>query len=93
MPWTDLLATQLTDLFRIGLIIALVITTARNAAITGKILPLIAGVIFVAVIIPATMQSAGVDPLWRLAVIGVVANVIILAVVLAIWSAVVRFRR
>ena len=93
MPWTDLLATQLTDLFRIGLIFALVITTTRNAAITGKILPSIAGVIFVAVIIPATMQSAGVDPLWRLAVIGVVANVIILALVLAIWSAVLRFRR
>ena len=93
MTVTDLLTAQLTDLFRIGLIIALVVTTARNAAITGKIVPLIAGVVFVAVIIPATMQTASGDPLWRLAAVGIAANLIILSIVLAAMAALARLRR
>jgi formate-dependent nitrite reductase membrane component NrfD len=93
MPLIDLLTSQLTDLFRIGLIIALVITTARNQAVTGNVIPLIAGVVFVAIIIPATMQTAATDPLWRLAGVGVVANLIILAGVLAIRAVILRARR
>jgi hypothetical protein len=93
MPLTDILSTQLTDLFRIGLIVALVYTTLRNAAITGQILPLACGVLFVAVIIPATMQTSSAEPLWRLVSVGVVANAIILAVVLGLWTAYLRLRR
>lgn len=93
MPVTDLLFAQLTDLFRIGLIIALVFTTARNAAVTGRVIPLIAGVFFVAIIIPATLQASGPDPLWRLAAVGVAANLIILAIVLAATAAFARFRQ
>lgn len=93
MTLTDLLTAQLTDLFRIGLIIALVFTTTRNAAVTGKVIPLLAGVIFVAVIIPATMQTSSPDPLWRLAAVGIAANLIILAIVLAAMAALARLRR
>ncbi|MBC7675946.1 MAG: hypothetical protein H7173_07820 [Rhodoferax sp.] len=93
MTLTDLLTAQLTDLFRIGLIIALVFTTTRNAAVTGKVIPLLAGVIFVAVIIPATMQTSSPDPLWRLAAVGIAANLIILAIVLAGMAALARLRR
>ena len=93
MTLTDLLTAQLTDLFRIGLIIALVFTTTRNAAVTGKVIPLLAGVMFVAVIIPATMQTSSPDPLWRLAAVGIAANLIILAIVLAAMAALARLRR
>ena len=93
MPLPDLLISQLTDLFRIGLIIALVFTTTRNQAITGKIVPLIAGVVFVAVIIPATLQPVSSDAFWRLVGVGVLANLIILAIVLAAWAAISKLRR
>ena len=93
MTVTDLLTAQLTDLFRIGLIAALVFTTTRNAAVTGKVIPLLAGVIFVAVIIPATMQTSGPDRLWRLAAVGIVANLISRALVLAAMAALARLRR
>jgi hypothetical protein len=93
MPLIDILTVQLTDLFRIGLIVALVYTTMRNAAITGRVLPLACGVLFVAVIIPATMQTGSAEPLWRLVGIGVVANLAILAVVFGLWAAYQRFRR
>jgi hypothetical protein len=92
MPWIEILNTQLTDLFRIGLIVALVFTTLRNAAVTGRVLPLACGVLFVAVIIPATMQTTSAEPLWRLVGIGIVANAIILAVVLGVWAAYQRLR-
>ena len=42
MPFLDLLQAQLTDVFRIGLILALVFTMLRTQAVTGTILPLLA---------------------------------------------------
>ena len=88
---TDLLLAQLIDPFRIGLIIALVATMLRTAAVTGRLVPLAAGVVFVAVIIPMTMQ-AGRGPVWQAVAVGIVANVIILAVVLGVWTLVRRLR-
>lgn len=92
MPLIDILTAQLTDLFRIGLMIALIITARRNIAATGWVLPLIFGVIFVAVMIPATLQTQIAEPLWRLAAVGVVANLIILAVALGLYAAFKRLR-
>ena len=92
MPLTEILTSQLTDLFRIGLIVALIITARRTAEATGWWLPLAFGVAFVAVIIPSTMQTQSVEPLWRLAAVGVVANLIILAAVLGIYAVNKRFR-
>ena len=92
MPLIDILTAQLTDLFRIGLMIALIITARRNAAVTGWVLPLIFGVIFVAVMIPATLQTQTAEPLWRLVAIGVVANLIILAAALGLYKAYQRLR-
>ena len=81
MTLTALLASQLTDVFRIGLIIALVLTTRRTEAVTGVIIPLLAGVVFVAAIIPMTMPAT--EPLARSIGIGLIANAILLAVALA----------
>ena len=93
MALTEILASQLTDLFRIGLMVALVFTAWRNRMATGWVLPLIAGVIFVAVIIPYTMQTQSAEPLWRLVATGIVANLIILAATLGIYAAVLKLRR
>ena len=92
MPLTDLLTAQLTDLFRIGLIAALIITAHRTSAATGWWLPLACGVAFVAVIIPTTMQTQSPVPLWQLICTGLVANLIILAAGLGIYSAYKRWR-
>ncbi len=87
----DLILAYLMDPFRIGLIVALVLTMARNRAVTGVLLPLAAGVAFVAYIIPATMGSA--VPLRDALLAGVVANLVILAGVLVVRAVVLRFRR
>ena len=88
---TALLIAQLTDVFRIGLIIALVLTMRRTQAMTGTIIPLLAGVVFVAVIIPATLPTA--EPLWRSIGVGLVANAIILGLALAGLALFQRLRK
>ena len=90
----DLLAqvlAQLADPFRIGLVVALVATTVRTESVTGTVIPLLLGVLFIAVIIPLTTQ-AGSGPLWLVAATGAVANLIILAAVLTVWAVVRRLR-
>lgn len=93
MRLTDLLFSQLADPFRIGLIIALFITMLRTEAASGRWVPLAAGVVFVAVIIPFTMQSTQVWPMWQVVGVGVVANAILIAVVLAAWEIYKRLKR
>jgi hypothetical protein len=92
MPWTDLLVQQLTDPFRIGLIVALMLTAVRTQAVTGTIVPLLAGLLFVAVIIPTTLGPPGGAGLWPAVATGLVANAILLAVVLALRALVLRRR-
>lgn len=88
----DLVLSQLSDLFRIGLIVALVVTMRRTAPVTGRVVPLILGVAFVAVMIPVTMpgpSSRAGDAI----VAGLVSNSIILALVLACAEVIARVRR
>jgi hypothetical protein len=54
MDTTTLLMSQLTDIFRIGLLAGLILTMERTRAQTGVVLPIVAGIVFIAVIIPAT---------------------------------------
>ena len=88
----DLVLSQLTDLFRIGLMVALVVTMRRTSAVTGRILPLALGVVFVAVMLPSTMPS-GSASLVDAILAGLVSNLIILVPVLAIAAVVARLRR
>jgi hypothetical protein len=88
----DLLQSQLTDVFRIGLMIALIATTLRTQGVTGRIIPLAAGVLFVAIIIPTTMQPGSDIPLMQRIGTGIVANLIILAACWGIWQSVNRLR-
>jgi hypothetical protein len=85
----DLVISQLTDPFRIGLIVALVVTMFRTQAATGQVVPLALGVVFVAVILPSTNPPTDVA-LTNAIGAGLVSNVIILAIVLALA---VLFRR
>lgn len=89
---TDLVLSQLSDLFRIGLIIALVCTMIRTSAATGRILPLALGVVFVAVLLPTTMSSGSVSLIDAI-LAGIVSNLVILALVLAVVALVARLRR
>lgn len=90
MSLTDLALSQFMDPFRIALLIGLVITMQRTAAVTGKIIPLLAGIAFVAVIIPSTItKGLAADYLTQIGV-GVVTNAVILAVILAIKTVIDR---
>lgn len=89
---TDLVISQLTDPFRIGLIIALVVTMLRTSAVTGRFVPLALGVVFVAVILPTTMPT-GSASLTDAILAGLVSNLIILVPVLAVARLVARLRR
>lgn len=88
----DLVLSQLTDIFRIGLIVALVVTMRRTSAVTGRVLPLVLGVLFVAVILPTTLRSQQVA-LEDAVIAGLVSNVIILGAVLAAAVLMERLRR
>ncbi len=88
----DLVFSQLTDVFRIGLIVALVITMQRTAPVTGRLLPLVCGVVFVAVILPTTMPG-GSASLTHAIVAGLVSNLVILVLVLGVARLVARLRR
>ncbi len=92
MSLTDLLLSQLTDVFRIGLVIALVLTAARNQAVTGTLIPLLAGVLFIAVIIPMTLPSTAAEPVAKVVSVGFVANLILLALAMLGLRLFRRFR-
>ena len=87
----DLIQSQLLDPLRLGLIVALVFTMFRTRAATGTVIPLAAGVVFVAVILPLT-QGAGTASLAQAVAAGIVSNLIILGIVLALAMIVRRLR-
>ena len=93
MTLPDLLLSQLSDPFRIGLLIALFITMLRTRTASGIWVPLAAGVVFVAVILPTTMQNTLAAPLSQVIGVGVLANVVIVALIMAGWEVYQRVRR
>ena len=88
----DLIETQLADPLRIGLILGLVITMYRTAAVTGRVLPLALGVGFVAVILPLSNPKPDIA-LMDAVLAGLVSNLVILAGVLALSLLWFRLRR
>jgi hypothetical protein len=87
MDHTTLLVAQLMDVFRIGLLVGLIYTIERTRQQTGVIIPLLAGIVFVAVILATTLPVPGV-PVWRSIASGLAANAVIAAALWLIWSAV-----
>jgi hypothetical protein len=91
MTVSELLWQQFTDVFRLGLLAALIYTTWRTRQQTGVLLPLLAGIVFVAVIIPATMPVSG-DPQWLAIATGLAVNTVIVGVFWLAWQAIVKGR-
>jgi hypothetical protein len=89
MELSALMIEQFTDVFRLGLLAALVYTTERTRPQTGTVLPLAAGVIFIAIMIPATMPKPGVS-LWEAAAAGVFVNAVIALVFWLAWQAIIK---
>ncbi len=94
MPMTDLLLIQLTDIFRVGLIIGLLATAHRTRSSTGLAMPLVLGVAFIAAMIPMTLPAAATAavPLWQNMAVGLVSNAILLAGAMGGWALVQRLR-
>ena len=91
MTVSELLWQQFTDVFRLGLLAALIYTTWRTRQQTGVLLPLLAGIVFVAVIIPATMPISGA-PQWLAIATGLAVNTAIVGVFWLAWQAIVKGR-
>ncbi len=86
MTLPDLLLSQLSDPFRVGLLIALFATMLRTRVASGTLIPLAIGAVFVAVLLPLTAQAQLAVPMTVAIGVGIVANVIWLAVILAVWT-------
>jgi hypothetical protein len=82
MEVLDIFLAQITDPFRIGLVIVLVMTAARTSSTVGTWIPLALGVVFVAVLIPTALQSESDDKARQIA-IGLASNAAMLGVALA----------
>ncbi|MGQ0566070.1 MAG: hypothetical protein ACT4OK_13510 [Gemmobacter sp.] len=93
MTVTELLVSQATDPFRIGLMAALVFTTFRQRAATGLVLPLALGAVFFAVLLPTVMVVGSTVPVTTQIATGLVVNAGWIAVMVAAWTAFRRFRR
>ena len=92
MDITALMLQQATDIFRLGLLAGLIFTTERTRLQTGVVLPLVAGVIFVAIIIPATMPRPDVE-MWLAAATGVFVNAVIVSLLWLAWQAYDKSKR
>jgi hypothetical protein len=89
----DIILSQLTDPFRIGLIFFLLLTAIRTRANMGLWMPLGMGVVFIAILIPLTTAAASAVPRLHAIGLGVASNSVILAVFLAGWTVWERARR
>jgi hypothetical protein len=89
----SILATQLADPFRIGLLVALLFTARNRSAALHRWLPIALGLVFVAVLIPTAMASGLEDEVGAQIGVGIVSNAIILGLMLFAETAFERFRR
>ena len=86
----ETMGEQIIDPFRIGMLFFLVMTARNTVRATGTWIPLAAGILFVAVIIPLTF-SPNESNFWPQVVTGLATNVMIVAAVLLVFLAIDRF--
>lgn len=82
----DLFLSQVSDPFRIILLIGLFATMWRTRAGTGVWPPLVLGAVFVAVLIPFTIAPPPEGQVPVAVGVGIVANAVWLAVIAAAWA-------
>ena len=92
MNFTEIVQAQLGDMFRAALILALLYTMLRTRAVTGTWLPLAAGIVFVAVIIPMRLPSVIAAPLWMQVGAGLVSNSVLAGIGLGVWTLLSRLK-
>lgn len=87
----DIYVGQLVDIFRIGLLAALLYTAANTATVLNRWIPIALGALFVAVLIPTALaEQAGPDLATAIGV-GLLSNATILAIMLAAKTLYDRF--
>ena len=86
MTIVQIISEQLLDPFRIVLICGLVYTMQRTRAATGVWIPLAAGILFIAFLIPSTLAKTTDTSFFTQLWTGAVANVFLTAVVLALFE-------
>lgn len=91
MDMLDIVIAQLLDPFRIGLLAFLVLTARNTAAHTGWLLPIAAGIVFVAVLIPLTM-APDAENWWMLVGCGLLSNTVVAVAMLVLVLAYDRSR-
>lgn len=82
----DIVFSQLTDPFRIGLIFFLVLTAMRTRQNMGLLMPLGMGVVFIAILIPLTTAAGAAVGRTEAIGFGILSNAIILGIVLGGWA-------
>ncbi|KQU65742.1 hypothetical protein ASC75_11040 [Aminobacter sp. DSM 101952] len=82
MPYLDIYFTQIIDPFRIGLLIALVLTAANTAQALNRWIPIALGIVFVAVLIPLSIGANSAVDTPTSVLVGLASNATILAVLL-----------
>lgn len=92
MPYLDIYLAQLTDPFRIGLMIALMLTAANTAQTLNRWIPIALGVVFVAVLIPYSIGASATVDTTTAVLVGLVSNVTIAAVAMGAQAAYARLR-
>lgn len=91
MTLAELFFAQLTDPFRIALAVGLVVTMLRTQAVTGTALPLAAGVVFIAAIIPLSLRPA--DGALATAIgVGLLSTALIVGIATLVATLVLRGR-
>lgn len=81
----DIVGQQLVDPFRLGMLFFLVLTARNTVTATGLVLPIAAGILFVAVIIPLTFAPDGPD-FWHQVVAGLMTNIAVAAIILTVFA-------
>jgi hypothetical protein len=82
----ELLLSQFLDPFRIGLLLALVITSHNTSGTVGLAVPLVLGAAFVAVLIPVTMRPTSEVSTMTAILTGFAVNAIVIGVIIAAWA-------
>jgi hypothetical protein len=85
----ETLAAQLTDPFRIGLLFCMFLTALRTRDTVGLAIPLVLGVVFIAVLLPMTTganTALGRDAPMTAIGFGIFSNAIILGTIFAGWT-------
>ncbi|MBD0415751.1 hypothetical protein [Oryzicola mucosus] len=87
MDFIDIYLSQLADPFRIGMLVFLLITAANTAHATRhRWLPIVLGIVFVAVLIPATLDRSEDIAMVAAVGIGLLANLTVVAALLLLQA-------